>query len=62
MQVRRNNETEKLEDCFVLICQNNNTSLMNNMLNDRVTNYTEVNYWLKRIEVDWNSEAEKYLE
>lgn len=42
---------QREEGCFVLIYQNY-TLLVKNMLNERVTNYTEVNYWFKRIEVD----------
>ena len=37
-------------------------SLVSNMLDDRVTIYTKVSYWFKRIGIQWNSKVEKYIE
>lgn len=37
-------------------------SLVGNMLGDRVTVYTKVSYWFKRIGIQWNSKVEKYIE
>lgn len=51
---------EKLEDCFVLICQNYNTSSV--LYAEWVTVYTKVEFLIKSVGVHWNLEIEKLIE